>query len=62
MRTPLLYRELRRSGSHRTLRSLAGYPDLVFSFHDGATIAPGAVKKILTKDVGLSQAEALSLL
>ena len=32
-----------------------------FSFHDGQTIPGGVVKKILTKDVGLSEEEARKL-
>ena len=62
MRKPLLYRIERQRGSHRTLVSEAAYPKLMFSFHDGATIPPGAVKKILTKDIGLNEQEALTLL
>lgn len=61
-REPLNYEVVRQSGSHRTLRSEAGYPELRFSFHDRATLAPGVVRKILTKDVGLGQDEALRLL
>jgi predicted RNA binding protein YcfA (HicA-like mRNA interferase family) len=61
-RKPLSYRVVRRRGSHRTLRSLAGYPELRFSFHDGATVAPGLVRKILTEGVGLTEREALDLL
>lgn len=62
MRAPLSYRIKRQSGSHRTLESAAGYPEVRFSFHDGVTIPPGAVRKILTKDVGLSESDALNLL
>jgi predicted RNA binding protein YcfA (HicA-like mRNA interferase family) len=61
-RSPLGYRIVRQRGSHRHLESSAGYPDLLFSFHDRATIPPGAVRKILTRDVGLSDADALALL
>lgn len=39
-----------------------GYPSLTFSFHDSATIPPGLVRKILIKDVGLTEEEALKLL
>jgi hypothetical protein len=35
---------------------------LLFSFHDGVTIAPGLVRKILCGDVGLDEDEALELL
>jgi predicted RNA binding protein YcfA (HicA-like mRNA interferase family) len=62
MRKPLLYRVDRQTGSHRTLKSGAGYPDVHFSFHEGVTVPRGAVKKVLTKDVGLSEQEALALL
>lgn len=62
MRKPLEYRVERQRGSHRTLRSAAGFPDVRFSFHEGVTVPPGAVKKILIKDVGLSEQEALALL
>jgi len=61
MRKPLNYQVERQRGSHRKLTSPAGYPDLWFSFHDGVTVPPGAVKKILTKDVGLSEQDALAL-
>jgi predicted RNA binding protein YcfA (HicA-like mRNA interferase family) len=60
-RAPLSYREdpaRSREGSHKTLVS-ADYPDLHLAFHDRAEIAPGLVRKILTRDVGLSQEEAL---
>lgn len=61
-REPLLYRVVRSRGSHRTLTSAAGYPELRFSFHDRATLAPGVVRKVLTHDVGLTEREALDLL
>jgi len=61
-RAPLLYEQVRCEGSHRTLRSRVGYGEVHFSFHDGTTIPPGLVKKILVKDVGLSEEEALKLL
>jgi predicted RNA binding protein YcfA (HicA-like mRNA interferase family) len=47
--------------SHTKLVSTSGYPDLLFSFHDNADIAPGLVRKILVKDVGLTEDEALRL-
>ena len=62
MRKPLQYAVVRQSGSHRRLRSPNGYPDVTFSFHDKATVPPGAVRKILTRDVGLQVEEALKLL
>lgn len=63
----LLERELGYSlhsqrGSHKKLRSTRGYAPLLFSFHDGQEIPPGLVRKILTKDVGLDEHEALDLL
>jgi predicted RNA binding protein YcfA (HicA-like mRNA interferase family) len=60
-REPLSYKVLRRNGSHRTLISET-YPQLTFAFHDGDTVPPGLVRKILTKDVGLSDDEAVALL
>lgn len=61
-REPLRYVVARQRGSHRHLQSERGYPDLMFSFHDGATVPPGAVRKILTRDVGLTEQDALALL
>lgn len=61
-RDPLHYEVVRARGSHKTLRSAAGYPELHLAFHDGAELAPGLVRKILTRDIGLSEAEALALL
>lgn len=62
LREPLDYEIVRQSGSHRKLESRNGYPDTGFSFHDGATIPGGAVKKILVKDIGLDEDEARELL
>lgn len=61
-RPPLDYRVVRQKGSHRRLESSAGYPPVTFAWHDGATIAPGTVRKILVKDVGLPVEDALKLL
>ncbi len=55
------YRIIRQSGSHKTLRANER-PDLTFAFHDGQEIAPGLVRKILEKDVGLSPACVAELL
>ena len=55
------YEEDRRAGSHRRLKA-GGRPDLTFAFHDGQTIPPGLVRKILTKDVGLSEEEIREIL
>lgn len=58
---PLNYRIARQRGSHRVLTT-QDRPTLVFAFHDGATIAPGLVRKILVKDIGLDERDALKLL
>lgn len=60
-REPLGYRVERQRGSHRHLIA-PGRPDVLFSFHDRVTVAPGLVRKILVKDVGLTVDEALKLL
>ena len=62
MREPLSYEIARRRGSHRVLVSRRGHPTIVFAFHDRETIAPGLVRKILVRDVGLGEREALRLL
>jgi len=36
------------------------YPELLFAFHDNADIPPGLVRKILVRDVGLTQEQALT--
>ena len=60
-RAPLDYRVVRQKGSHRRLLS-DSYPPLTFAFHDRRTLAPGLVRKILVRDVGLGEEEALKLL
>jgi predicted RNA binding protein YcfA (HicA-like mRNA interferase family) len=60
-RQPLGYEVTHQTGSHRKLKS-DDYPPLLFAFHDRDTVPPGLVRKILTKDVGLSKQEALDLL
>lgn len=55
------FARVRQNGSHRKLESLNGYPPLGFSYHDGVTVGPGAVKRILVDDVGLGKQEALDL-
>lgn len=61
MREPLNYRVVRQRGSHRTLRA-PGRPQILFAPHDGATVSPGIVRKILVRDVGLDEREARRLL
>lgn len=39
-----------------------GLKPLTFAFHDKATIPSGLVRKILTRDAGLAEDEALKLL
>lgn len=61
-RKPLGYRPdpgRTTSGSHRTMVS-DEFPELLFAFHDDADIPPGLVRKVLTKDVGLSKEQALA--
>jgi len=60
-RSPLNYTVVHSVGSHRKLSS-NGYPDITFAFHDNETIGGSVVKKILCKDVGLSEQEALNLI
>lgn len=60
-REPLNYREVRRKGSHRILEA-DGLPQILFSYHDGASVPPGVVRKYLVKVIGLDEAEALDLL
>lgn len=62
VREPLNYTVARQHGSHRLLVSGSDYPTLMFSFHDGVTVAPGLVRKVLVKDVGLTDDEALGIL
>lgn len=60
-REPLSYRVSRQSGSHRRMEA-PGRPPLTFAFHDGATVPPGLVRKVLVKDIGLAEDEARKLL
>lgn len=62
MREPLRYRVVRQAGSHRVLESARGFPRLGFTWHDGATLPPGMVRKVLVDRVGLSEREARELL
>jgi predicted RNA binding protein YcfA (HicA-like mRNA interferase family) len=61
MREPLSYEIVRQRGSHRRLKG-PGRPPITFAFHEGAAVAPGVVRKILCRDVGLGEEEALKLL
>ena len=45
-----------------TLKSEAGYPDLHLAFHDRQEIPGGLVRKILVRDVGLTENDARELL
>lgn len=58
---PLGYQVTRQSGSHRTLEA-EGRPKLLWSYHDGAEVPPGVIRKYLVKQVGLSDDDALALL
>ena len=60
-RDPLNYSITRQDGSHRTLEA-EGRPVLHLSFHDSQELPGGMVRKILCKDIGLSQDEARKLL
>ncbi len=60
-RAPLNYVVTRQRGSHRRLVA-DGRPSLTFSYHEGATIPPRVVRKILVKDIGLNEPAALALL
>jgi hypothetical protein len=39
-----------------------GRPPLTFAFHDNATIPSSLIRKVLVRDVGLAEDEALKLL
>ena len=60
-REPLNYRVVRQTGSHRVLRA-PGRPQVLFAPHDRVTVSPSLVRKILVRDVGLSEREARRLL
>ena len=61
MREPLSYEIVRQRGSHGRLKA-PGRPPITFAFHDRAEVAPGLVRKILCRDVGLDEEDALKLL
>lgn len=60
LRMDLGYEVKRVTGSHHILVAV-DRPRLVFAYHSGQTFPPGLVRKILVKDVGLSESEALAL-
>lgn len=62
LRKPLSYRIKRQKGSHRVMESEAGYPKILFTVHDGATVGPKYVERVLCKQVGLSEEDALAVL
>lgn len=62
LETELGYYVDSQRGSHKKMKSTAGHPPLTFAFHDGVEISKGLVRKILTKDVGLSLEAATQLL
>lgn len=53
------HEEQHNGGSHRWVTN--GTKRFRWAFHDRQTISPGLVKKILTRDVGLSDDEAKRL-
>ena len=61
MREPLNYRVVRQTGSHRILRA-PGRPQFVFAFHARMELKACEVRKVLMKDVGLAERDALDLL
>ncbi len=60
-KAPLNYSIARRKGSHRRLTSPT-YPSLTLAYHEGVSIPPGMVRKILVKDVGLSEEQAMRVI
>lgn len=60
-RAPLGYRVTRQSGSHKTMEA-DGRPMLHLAFHDSQELPGGLIRKILLKDVGLSDQEARALI
>lgn len=51
----------RAKGSYKRMKA-KGRPPLTFAFHDGQNVPPGLVKKILTKDIGLSEEDIRNIL
>ncbi|MFI6977872.1 type II toxin-antitoxin system HicA family toxin [Embleya sp. NPDC050154] len=52
------YVVVRQNGSHRRFKAEGIFP-LTFAFRDGESLAPGVVRDILVKQVGLSKDDAL---
>jgi predicted RNA binding protein YcfA (HicA-like mRNA interferase family) len=50
------YESTRQSGSHRRMTA-EGRPPLTFAFHDSQTLPKGVVRKVLRRDVGLTDEE-----
>jgi predicted RNA binding protein YcfA (HicA-like mRNA interferase family) len=59
-RAPLgYYEDPERKGRGSHVRLISDeHPPLLFAFHDGQSLSPGLVKKVLTKDVGLTEDQA----
>jgi predicted RNA binding protein YcfA (HicA-like mRNA interferase family) len=57
LKSQLGYEVVRQEGSHCVLRA-KGRPQIVFAFHDGATVSPRVVRAILVQQAGLTLAEA----
>lgn len=57
LESQLGYEVIRQDGSHCVLRA-KGRPQIVFAFHNGATVPPRIVRAILVQQVGLTLAEA----
>lgn len=60
-REPLAYRVVRSRGSHRILNA-PGRPTILFAFHGSRTVPGWMVRRILTQQVGLTDAEASQLM
>ena len=61
MREPLNYSIVRIVGSHKTLSSVT-FPTISYSFHQNKEISGHVVKRILMKNIGLTQQQALEVI
>jgi predicted RNA binding protein YcfA (HicA-like mRNA interferase family) len=61
MREPLNYRIVRQRGSHRWLAA-PGRRSFPFAWHDGQTVPPHHVRRVLVSEAGLAEHEARDLL